>query len=375
MRFTAVFIKEAILISRDKRALFLTIIFPVFMLFLYTYGVSFDIEEIEVAVLDNSQSETSREIIHKFNSSRYLEVKYNVSSYDEIEELLIKSDITLAFIFPPELEGNIKIGRDVSIQVIANGSDANTAKVALGYQAAIFGSYGVELVEKILTTRGLQNIPIPKVTERTRLWYNPELKSTLFVAPGVIAIVSMLLGSLLTATSLVREKESGTIEMLASTPIKPIDLILGKITPYIIVAFVDVIIVIILAHFVLDVPIMGSIPLLLLGSLLFLVCALGIGLFASSVTSSISGAQFVVILISLLPSILLSGFIFPIESMPRAVQLITYIVPARYFIVILRGIFLKGIGFEVLWPQFLFLTVFGMLLTIMSIKRFQKKLD
>ncbi len=375
MRFGAVFIKEAIMISRDKRALFLIFIFPVFMLFLYTYGVSFDIEEINVAVLDYSQSATSRNIIHKFNSSRYLDVRYNVRSYDDIEKLLVSSNIILAFIFPPELEKDIQTGQKASVQVIANGSDANTASVALGYQAAIFSSYGIELMQANLNTAGMQHLAIPKVTERTRLWYNPELNSTYFIAPGVIAIVSMLLGSLLTATSLVREKESGTIEMLASTPIKPIDLVLGKVAPYIIIAFIDVIIVVLLAHFGLKVPIVGSVPLLLLGAFLFLICALGIGLFASSVTGTISAAQFVVVLMSLLPSILLSGFIFPIESMPKAVQAITYIVPARYFIVILRGIFLKGIGFNILWPQYLFLAVFGSMITFLSIKKIKKKLD
>jgi ABC-2 type transport system permease protein len=294
---------------------------------------------------------------------------------DEIEELLVRGDIILAFILPPDFEEDIISGKTAKVQVIANGSDANTASVALGYQAALFNSYGAEIVQQRFQTKGLQNISLPEANERTRLWYNPELKSTFFIAPGVIAIVSMLLGSLLTATSLVREKESGTIEMLASMPIKSIDLILGKILPYIIVAFIDIIIVILLAHFVLGVPIKGSVPLLLLGSLLFLICALGIGLFASAIASTVSAAQFVVIFASLLPSVLLSGFIFPIESMPKAVQLITYIVPARYFITILRGIFLKDVGFDVLWAQYVFLAAFGFIVTTVSAMKFKKKLD
>lgn len=207
------------------------------------------------------------------------------------------------------------------------------------------------------------------------MWYNPELKSTYFVVPGVIAIVAMLLGSLLTANSIVREKESGTIEMLISTPVEPLELIMGKIAPYIVVAFLDIILVMVLANVGLGVPIKGSIPLLLGASFLYLLCALGFGLWASAVANTVSTAQFIVAFTGLLPSILLSGFIFPIESMPKAVQLVTYIVPARYFIVILRGIFLKGVGINILWPQFLFLLIFGVLLVIISAKRFRKRID
>lgn len=374
MRFVAVFIKEAVVISRDKQALFLTIVFPVFMLLLYTYGVTFDIKEVKVAVLDYSVSAASREVIHKFNSSRYLDVIQEVNNYSEIEKLLTQSEIVLAFVFPRDYAEKIRSGQKAMVQVIANGSDANTASVALGYQAAIFSSYGSELVLKNLANKGLKNISLPRIAERTRLRYNPELKSTHFIAPGVIAVVAMLLGSLLTATSLVREKESGTIEMLVSTPIRSIELILGKISPYVIVAFIDIVIVILIAHFGLGVPIRGSIVLLLFGAFLYLLCALGLGIFASSITETVSAAQFAVVFSSLLPSILLSGFIFPVESMPLAVQVITYIVPAKYFIIILRGIFLKGIGLDILWPQFLFLAIFGIFITLVSISKFKKRL-
>jgi ABC-2 type transport system permease protein len=375
MRFFAIFIKEAILITRDKRALFLTIIFPVFMLLLYSYGVTFDIKNVPTAILDYNGTAVSRELIQKLNSTGYINVKYNVTNYEEIYELLITSKIILALIIPPDFEEKTSIGQKTQIQVIANGSDANTANVALGYQAAIMASYGADLVQKNLSGRGLAQLSIPNVQERTRVWYNPEMKSNIFVVPGVMALVLMILGSLLTATSIVKEKETGTIEMLISTPIHSLELIIGKMAPYVIVSFVDVLIVIIIASLGLGVPIKGNLFLLLIGSLLYLICALGIGLFASTLTTTVSSAQIVVLFAGMLPSILLSGFIFPIESMPVFVQAITYIVPAKYFIAILRGIFLKGIGLNILWPQFLFLLIFGTLMLLLPASRFKKRID
>jgi len=375
MRFAAIFIKEAILITRDKRTLFLTVVFPVFMLLLYSYGVTYDIKNTSTAILDYSGTPASRDLIQKLNAAGYLTVNYNVTNYEEIYELLITGRVILAFIIPPDFEEQINAGRKTQIQVIANGSDANTANVALGYQAAIISSYGAELVRKNLALNGLVQPSIPNIQERTRVWYNPEMKSTFFVAPGVMAVVVMLLGSLLTATSIVKEKESGTIEMLISTPIKSLELIAGKMAPYIIVSFIDVLIVIVVASLGLGVPIKGNLFLLLAGSLLYLVCALGIGLFASTITTTVSSAQVVVVFAGLLPSILLSGFIFPIESMPAFVQAITYIVPAKYFIAILRGIFLKGIGLNILWPQFLFLLVFGLMMLLLPASKFNKRID
>ena len=374
MRFKAVFIREIILIARDKRALFLIIIFPVFMLLLYSYGVTFDIKNVSTAVLDNSKSAVSRGLIQNLSSTPYLDVDYIVNDYDEISDLFNKGEIILAFIIPLDFEKSVRLRQKTTIQLLANGSDANTAAVALGYQAAIISSYGIKLAAKNIAGKSLVSMNMPSVNENTRIWYNPELKSNYFIVPGVIAIVMMLLGSLLTSTSIVREKELGTIEMLAATPIKSTELIIGKISPYIIISLIDMLIVVIAGHYVLGVPIKGSVPLLLLGALLYLVCALGFGLFASVVSSTVSSSQLLVLLTGLLPSVLLSGFLFPIESMPRFVQVITYIVPARYFIIILRGIFLKGIGFDVLWPQFVFLLVFGLFLLTLAASKFEKKI-
>ncbi len=374
MRFIAVLCKESILITRDKQSLFLILFFPVFMLLLYGYGITFDIDNVPVVVLDYSKSPSSRDLINRINSSGYLNVIQIVDDYSKIEELLIKNDIILAFVIPPGFEKSLKLNKDIDIQVITNGSDANTANVALGYQAGIISSYGTELMAK-LSGHGLTSTAVPGVKTKTRVWYNTQLKSTYFITPGIIAVVMMILGSLLTSSSIVREKEMGTFEMVNSTPIRPIELVLGKVFPYMIISLVDVIIIVALGYFLLGVPIKGSLLLLMLGALLYMINTLGFGLFVSTVTSTVSASQILTMVISLLPSILLSGFVFPIESMPTVVQFITYAVPARYFIIILRGIFLKSISIDILWPQFAFLAVFGISLLLISISRFKKRID
>jgi ABC-2 type transport system permease protein len=375
MRYWAVFSKETTLILRDTQALIMTLFFPLFMLILYGYGVTFDINNVPAAVLDYSSGPTSRDLIQKINASGYITANRVAVNYDEINEMLVKGEIILAFVFPPDFENKIQRGDPAAIQVLVNGSDANTGSIALAYQAAIISSYNVSLMIEKAGRQGVSAKTISLISPRTRIWYNPELKSVQFVAPGVIAMVMMVLGSLLTSTSIVREKESGTIEMLIATPINQLELVLGKISPYIAVSLIAVVIVVLFSHFVMGVPIKGNLGLLFLGGLLYLTCALGFGIFSSAVANTVNTANILAVFISLLPSILLSGFIFPIESMPRAVQLVTYIVPARYFISILRGIFLKGVGLLTLWPEFMFLLIFGTVLLLISASLFKKRID
>jgi ABC-2 type transport system permease protein len=352
----------------------MTLFFPLFMLILYGYGVTVDIKNVPAAVLDYSGGPAARDLIQKINATGYITTKYYATNYDELNDLLVKGDIILAFVFPSDFENKIKQGSPTTIQVLVNGSDANTGSIAMAYQAAIISSYNVSLMINSAGRHGIPVKAISIISPQTRVWYNPELKSVYFIAPGVIAIVMMILGSLLTSNSIVKEKETGTIEMLIATPIHRLELVLGKISPYIGVSLVAVIIVILFSHFIMGVPIKGNLGLLLLGGLLYLTCALGFGLFASAVTNTISSANLLAVFSSLLPSILLSGFIFPIDSMPHFVQLITYTVPARYFIAILRGIFLKGVGMATLWPEYLFLFIFGSSLLFLSASLFKKRI-
>jgi ABC-2 type transport system permease protein len=254
-----------------------------------------------------------------------------------------------------------------------DGSDASSATLAMGYAGQIVQSYSrtVQLAE--VRRRGM----LPGsggLDTRTRYWYNPELNSTNFIVPGLIAVILMVLSSLLTSMTIVRERERGTIEQIVVSPIRPQELIIGKLVPYMLIAFVDVVLVVIGGRFVFGVPLVGSISLLVVTSALFLVAALGLGLLISSVSSTQLVAMSIAIMATMLPTILLSGFVFPISTMPAPIRAVTYLIPARYFLVIVRGIFLKGVGLSVLWSQALLLLVSGVVLIVMSTRKFRKVL-
>lgn len=368
MRLFAIIRREAITIRRDPRSLFLVVFSPLMLLIIYGYAVTFDIDHIPIAVYDQSRGPKSRELIEKFSSSRYFTLEWIVDSRQGLDELLVNDQIIFGIIIPPDFGSDIKSGKEGAIQILVNGSDPNTATMALGYQALIFGDF---IKSNFELPPGMK---IASVESRIRIWYNSEMKSSNFIVPGVIAIVMMILGAILTASTIVREKETGTIEQIIASPIKPWEYILGKISPHIAVSLFDVVLVVAAAFFIFNVPIRGSLLCLGFFSLLFLSNALGIGLFVSAVSKNIAGAQIMATLISLLPSILLSGFIFPIDSMPKVIRAITYLVPARYFLEILRGIFLKGVGFMTLWPQGLFLMANALLFLWLASMKFEKKL-
>jgi ABC-2 type transport system permease protein len=369
MRFFAIIKREFITVLRDRRSLFLTIFFPLMLLVIYGYGVTFDIKHVAMAVYDQSKSPRSRGLIEKFTSSGYFVLKEQVDSYRRLEELLVNDEIIIGLVIPPDFASNVESKAGGSIQILVNGSDANTANVAMGYQAAVFFDF----------TRSSSNLPadlkLPSIAGRIRIWYNPELKSANFIVPGITAIIMMLLGALLTSNAIVREKESGSIEQIVASPVKSWEYILGKIAPYILISFIDVCLVVAAGYFVFGVPIRGNLFYVGVFSILFLANALGIGLFVSAISRNVVYSQLLAFLISLLPSILLSGFVFPISSMPTIIQGITYLVPARYFLVILRGIFLKGVGPEVLWPQGVFLLANATIFLGLASLKFKKSLD
>jgi ABC-2 type transport system permease protein len=369
MRFLAIAKRESIGMMRDRRSLFMVVFFPLMLLIIYGYGVTFDIKHVPMAVWDQARNPKSRELIDNFTSSGYFELREYVSSRHRLDGLLINDEIVLGLIIPPDFAENLETLEGSKIQILVNGSDANTANVSMGYQAAVFSSY----VEDNLDFPEL--IKVPSVQARARVWYNPELKSANFIVPGIIVIIMMLLGALLTSNAIVREKETGTIEQIVASPVKRWEYIFGKITPYIFISLFDVCLVVAAGYFVFGVPIRGNLLYLGLFSVLFLANALGIGLLVSAMSESVVSSQLLAFLISLLPSILLSGFIFPISSMPTLIKGITYLVPARYFLTILRGIFLKGVGPEVLWPQAIFLVANAALFLWLASVKFKKRLD
>lgn len=367
-RLWAIFVREIITVTRDKRSLFLTIFLPMMLMIIYGYGVTFDIKRIPLAVFDQSQSPKSRELLERFTSSGYFIMHAAVDSYESLEELLESDEIILGLVIPPLFNKEIKSGEGGTVQVLVNGSDANTASVAMGYQAAVYSDFALDNLELPA------DLDVPTVVEKTRVWYNSELKSSNFIVPGIIVIVMMLLGAILTSNAIVKEKETGTMEQIMASPIRAWEYIFGKITPYIIISLFDVFLVVAAGYLIFRVPIRGSLVDLGLFSVLFLANALGIGLFVSAISESVVTSQLVAFLLSLLPSILLSGFIFPISSMPPVIQAITYLFPARYFLTVLRGIFLKGVGIETLWSQGLFLVANSTLFLGLAAIKFKKRM-
>jgi len=367
-RFLAVLRKEAIHIRRDPRTMFVSLVFPVIMMILYGYGIRFDVRHLPFMVLDMDRSPFSRHFIQALSSSQHFAYRGSVLSYGQLERALDDGRAKIGLVFPPGAgRRSTPGGAGATVQVIIDGGDANTANIALGYLAA-FGHSWAE--DENPTAPGQILLDI-----RPRVWYNPELKSANFVVPGIIAIIMILLGTLLTAFTLVEEKERGTVEMLIVSPVTKLELILGKILPYLAISLLDVVIIVIMGYLLFDVPIKGSLWLLFLACLLYLFTVLGLGILISSVTRKLQDAMFLAFVASLLPGILLSGFVFPLESLPVVIKPLSYLVPTRYFLIIIRGIYLKGVGLEVLWRQMLLLALFGAILVLASALRFRKSLE
>ncbi|MFQ6043432.1 MAG: ABC transporter permease [Candidatus Poribacteria bacterium] len=364
--------KEFVEIRRDPRTLGMVLALPVMMLVLYSYAVNFDIKSVETVVYDLDNSKHSRELIGKFENSGYFKIRY-IKRYDEIDEKLNSGKAKLALCIPADFSRKLAKRGIAPLQAIVDGSDANTATIAIGYVNQIIQRYSIKIAMSTLWRRGLQpERSFPPIEIISRVWYNPELKSVNFIVPGLIATIMMMLGAISTSLSIVGERERGTFEKLIVTPVRPYELVIGKIFPYVILAFVDVIFCLLVGRFWFKVPIKGSLSLLLCLSTLFLFSALGLGLFISAIAKTQRVAMLLSMLTSLLPTFLLSGFIFPIENMPKALQLVTYLVPARYFLEILRGIFLKGVGLRVLWMNVVWLLIFSLVMVFISAAKFHK---
>jgi ABC-2 type transport system permease protein len=369
--------KEFLQIRRDPRTLGIVLFAPVVMLLLYGYAVNFDIHHIGIVVCDQDMSQESRQFIKGFSSSEY----FDVYGYEGNPDHLI------GYLDAGKARGVLWIprgfGRKLNSNIISDvffgldGADANTATISLGYFSKYVQSYSTNIILNRLNQTGrgaLASRLIPFQTEQ-RVWYNSELKSSHFIVPGLISTLLMMVVALLTAMAVTNEKERNTFEQLAASPIKAWQLILGKIIPYALVSFLGVLLIIPAGIFWFGVPLRGDIFVLILFILIFLVAVLGIGLFFSTIAKTQQQAMFMVLPATSLPAILLSGFVFPIESMPRFLQIISYIIPARFFLIALRGIFLKGVGLDILWPQALILVVFSVVLMTAASLKFKKRLD
>ncbi|MEK6698554.1 MAG: ABC transporter permease [Nitrospirota bacterium] len=363
-RIKQMIIKEFIQIFRDKRMKAIVFVLPLLQTMVFGYAVTTDVNNIPTAVYDLDKSFESRELVRKFSASGYFSIQFTPQTPAELRELLDRAKVTMALQINSGFSADVNRRMPTSIQVLADGTDSNTATVALDYANRIIQEYAQEL-------SGLRS-PV-RIGVRTRAWYNPELESKNYNVPGVIAMVIMLTSLLLTSMAVVREREIGTMEQLMVTPLKPSELVLGKTIPFALIAFFDMILVTAFAVLFFNIPMKGSLFLLPLSTGIYLLSVLGIGLFISTIARTQQQALMATFLFYM-PAVLLSGFMFPIENMPVVFQYVTYANPLRYFLVIIRGIFLKGNGMAILWPQMASLFVLGLAVITLSSFRFRKRL-
>jgi ABC-2 type transport system permease protein len=354
----AVIVKEFRQISRDRRTLTILLFVPAFFLLLYGYALSFDIRNIPLAVEDKDRSSASREVISSFVNSGYFDIVSIISTDADIDRLLDRGAARAVLVIPARFGRDARTARPTSLQLIVNGDNANTATTVVAYGLGLISAVSAryELEARLGSATG------PLLTVEPRIWYNPELRSTLFLVPGLIAYIAMLTAVVSTALSIVREKEVGTMEQVRMSPVGPLAYVIGKTVPYFLVSLVSAMAIVGAAMLLFDVPMRGSWVLLILSVSLFLVGALAFGVLISTLAETQQVAFQLAVLTSYMPTLMLSGFIFPISSMPVALQVVTYAVPARYFLTVLRGIVLKGVGAMAFWQD---LAALGLFATVM----------
>jgi len=372
-RVRAVARKEFLHVLRDPRSLIMGLAIPMLLLFMFGYALTLDVDRVPLVVWDQSATPQSREFIERFTGSRYFTLAATTDNYRSIERAIDERDALMALVVPSGFVRDLKANRPVAVQLLVDGSDSNTATIAIGYAEAIFDQYAHEVRFQQVQRRGAQTLRAPLEVE-PRIWFNADMLSRNAIVPGLIAVIMMVIAALLTALTVAREWEGGTMEQLIATPLTGPELIIGKLVPYFCIGVFDLVLSLVVGRYVFAVPFRGNLSLLLVLSLLFLVVALGLGMLISIVSKSQFVASQFAMVATLLPAFLLSGFVFPIENMPAVLQLATHIIPARYFVTILRGIYLKGVGPAVLWSEALLLALFGMVFLLLAMRKFKKKI-
>ena len=372
-RIKHMLIKEFIQIFRDPRMRGVIFLMPIIQLFVFGYAVTTDVKHIPTMVYDLDNSVASRELVSRFTRSGYFELIGHAPHERRIRELMDRGDIGAAFQIDKGFEEDLLAGRPAQVQLIVDGADSNTAGIVLGYSSTIAGRFSTEIESSRVARMTGGAGKTGRVVLQTRAWFNENLESRNFYVPGVIAIIVMLITLMLTSMAVVREKEIGTMEQIMVSPITPLEFILGKTVPFALIGFADAVLITVLGVFWFGVPIRGSLLVLLVATGLYLVTTLATGLFISTISQTQQQAMMSTFFFYL-PAVLLSGFMFPIANMPRAIQWLTYLNPLRYFLVIIRGVFLKGVGPGILWPQMLALGVMGVVTLWLAAKRFHKTL-
>ena len=365
MRLTAIIHKEFLHILRDSRTLTLVLLMPLVMIFLYGWAINLDVKHIKIGVVDLENSPESRALIRRFSESGYFEIKYYLKHSNEFEALFRKGSIKGGLTIPADFSRSIAHNFSTPIQLVVDGSDGNTAQTMLNYARSIVAQYNTDLLPA-----GMK-VPM-EITPR--FWYNPAMESADFIVPGLAAVILMMISALMTSISIVREKETGTLEQVLVSPIHVVETIAGKVIPYIGLALIDGLLTIGIGLIIFGVPFVGSPLLLLMNTVIYLYAALALGLFISTLANTQQNAMAAALLATLLPSMMLSGFVFPIASMPVALQWLSKIIPATYYLKIIRGILLKGTDMSTLYPNTLILLGIGTLFLVFAVRKFKVKL-
>jgi ABC-2 type transport system permease protein len=372
-RLISIIRKEFIQIVRDPRTLVISLLIPIIQLFLLGYAATTDVKNVSLAVWDQSRSPSSRALIDAFREADYFVLTYDLGSQGEIQKLIEEGKTSAVLVIPPDYPQKL-LDSNASVLMILDGSDPSSGSTALAMARLIGQSYATRIMSQQATRAGGSLTMSQPVEVRTQVWYNPDLISAHFMIPGLIGMILYAIMTILTATAVVRERERGTIEQLIVTPIRPWELIVGKLLPYVALAFLDTFEVLVIGHWWFGVPVRGSLALVLVVSGLLLLSSLGIGLFVSTMAKTQQEAMLTVFA-TLLPSIFLAGFLFPLQAMPTFLQVISYAVPLRYFLIAIRAVMLKGVGAAAIQNEILALTLFGVIIMTAAALRFRKRLD
>jgi len=366
--------KELLELRQDPRLFSIIFLAPVIQLTLLGYAATTDVKDVPLVVVDQDRSPASRQLISRFDASPYFSIAGTVGNVNDVEPWLERGKAWLALTIPADFHEAVDGGRAATLQIIADGTDSSSTGIAMGYAASLVNAYNQELARQRLLAAG-QDVPPTAIDARIRVWFNPELESRYFMIPGIVALLLLVITTNLSSMAVVREKELGTLEQLNVTPITRWQLIVGKLLPYAVIGVIDVVLVIAVALLWFRIPLLGSPVLLFATSGIYLLTTLGLGLFISTISDTQQQAMMTGTFFFLTPMLYLSGFIFPIENMPAVIQPFTYLIPLRYFIVIVRGIFLKGIGWSVLWPQIAALLTWGLVIVGLAVARSRKTLN
>jgi ABC-2 type transport system permease protein len=374
-RLRAIAIKELLQIWRDPRSLMIALLMPFTQMFLLGYGVTLDLKHIPVCTFDREASQNSQSLLKHFEASRYFVIARNVATYPALAAAIDRADCKIAIVIPPEFSERLNDSHSATVQAILDATDDNTANIAFGYAQAVVSGYSAEVMLDVMDRLGQELQQVQPMTTQSRIWFNEDLDSRNFIIPGVVAVIMALVGAQLTSLTISREWERGTMELLISTPVRPSEVMIGKLLPYLVLGWIDAALCLVLACLWFSVPFRGTIFTLFVTTSLFLVVVLGIGYLLSVLIRSQIGASQVALLVTMLPTMLLSGYVFPIDQMPTVVQDVTYLVHARYYVTIVKAIFLKGADIPALALPTVFLLIYATAVMTLAARAFRKRLD